>query len=74
MSLLRHHLLAELEELDSNGARLSLIGDWRALKPDVVERLDHSVQRHGEILARIVAEWVALEPQRNPLSAVPGTR
>ena len=25
-------------------------------------------------LARIVAEWVALEPQRNPLSAVPRTR
>jgi hypothetical protein len=28
----------------------------------------------NRILARIVAEWVALEPQRNPLSAVPGTR
>ena len=43
MSLLRHHLLAELEELDSNGARLSLIGDWRSLKPDVVERLDNAL-------------------------------
>jgi hypothetical protein len=28
----------------------------------------------NRILARIVAEWVALEPQRNPLSARPGTR
>jgi undecaprenyl diphosphate synthase len=44
MSLLRHHLLAELEELDSNGARLSLIGDWRALKPDVVERLENAIE------------------------------
>ncbi|MGL6044181.1 MAG: polyprenyl diphosphate synthase [Sandaracinobacteroides sp.] len=44
MSLLRHHLLAELEELDSNGARLSLIGDWRALKPDVVERLENALE------------------------------
>ncbi len=43
MSLLRHHLLAELEELDENGARLSLIGDWRALKPDVVERLEKAM-------------------------------
>jgi undecaprenyl diphosphate synthase len=43
MSLLRHHLLAELEELDSNGARLSLIGNWRALKPDVVERLENAM-------------------------------
>ncbi|MFN3371883.1 MAG: polyprenyl diphosphate synthase [Sphingomonadaceae bacterium] len=45
MSLLRHHLLAELEELDENGARLSLIGDWRALKPDVVERLENALER-----------------------------
>jgi undecaprenyl diphosphate synthase len=44
MSLLRHHLLAELEELDSNGARLSLIGDWRSLKPDVVERLENALE------------------------------
>ncbi len=44
MSLLRHHLLAELEELDSNGAQLSLIGDWRALKPDVVERLEKAME------------------------------
>jgi undecaprenyl diphosphate synthase len=44
MSLLRHHLLAELEELDSNGARLSLIGDWRGLKPDVVERLEKAME------------------------------
>jgi len=40
MSLLRHHLLAELDELKANGARLHLIGNWRALKPDVVERLE----------------------------------
>lgn len=43
MSLLRHHLLAEIEELDANGARLSLIGDWRSLKPDVVERLEKAM-------------------------------
>lgn len=43
MSLLRHHLLAELEELQKNGARLSLIGNWRGLKPDVVERLEHAM-------------------------------
>jgi len=31
-------------------------------------------QTFNRVLERIVAEWVALEPQRNPLSAVPGTR
>lgn len=57
MSLLRHHLLAELEELDSNGARLSLIGDWRALKPDVVERLENAMEatRHNERFRLVVA-------------------
>jgi undecaprenyl diphosphate synthase len=57
MSLLRHHLLAELEELDSNGARLSLIGDWRALKPDVVERLENALHatRHNSRFRLVVA-------------------
>ena len=28
----------------------------------------------AELDLPIIAEWVALEPQRNPLSEVPGTR
>jgi len=57
MSLLRHHLLAELEELDENGARLSLIGNWRALKPDVVERLENALERtrHNNRFRLVVA-------------------
>lgn len=31
-------------------------------------------QAFNRVLERIVAEWVALEPQRNPLSSMPGTR
>jgi len=31
-------------------------------------------QTFNRVLERIVEEWVALEPRRNPLSAVPGTR
>lgn len=31
-------------------------------------------QTFNRVLERSVAEWVALEPQRNTLSAVPGTR
>ncbi len=57
MTLLRHHLLAELEELDENGARLSLIGNWRALKPDVVERLENALHstRHNDRFRLVVA-------------------
>ncbi len=43
MSLLRHHLVSELDELNSNGARIHLIGDWRRLRPEIVERLEHAV-------------------------------
>lgn len=43
MSLLRHHLVSELDELHANGARIRLIGDWRALRPEIVERLEHAV-------------------------------
>ncbi len=57
MSLLRHHLLAELEELNKNGARLSLIGNWRQLNADVVERLEHAVEatRHNRRFQLVVA-------------------
>ena len=43
MSLLRHHLVSELDELHANGARLRLIGDWRKLRPEIVEKLEHAV-------------------------------
>jgi len=57
MSLLRHHLLAELEELKDNGARLRLIGDWRALKPDVVDRLERAMEatRENNVFELVVA-------------------
>ncbi|QMW24547.1 polyprenyl diphosphate synthase [Sandaracinobacteroides saxicola] len=57
MGLLRHHLLAEIDELDSNGARLRLIGDWRAFKPDVVERLEGAMARtaHNSRMQLVVA-------------------
>ena len=44
MMLLQHHLLAEVDELNRNGARLGLIGDWRAMRPELVERLEDAVE------------------------------
>ena len=43
MRLLHHHLLAEVVDLNRNGARLGLIGDWRAMSPELVERLQQAV-------------------------------
>lgn len=43
MGLLRHHLLAELDELTENGVRLRLIGDWKSMRPDVVAGLDRAL-------------------------------
>jgi undecaprenyl diphosphate synthase len=40
MGLLRFYLRREVAELDRNQVRLELIGDWRALDPDIVADLD----------------------------------
>ena len=40
MGLLRFYLRREVAELDSNGVRLELIGDWRALDQDIVADLE----------------------------------
>jgi len=40
MGLLRFYLRREVAELDRNGVRLELIGDWRALDADIVADLD----------------------------------
>jgi undecaprenyl diphosphate synthase len=40
MGLLRYYLRREVAELDRNGVRLELIGDWRALDPDIVADLE----------------------------------
>ena len=57
MSLLRHHLVSELDELHANAARIHLIGDWRRLRPEIVERLEHAVAvtRHNSRLQLVVA-------------------
>lgn len=48
MGLLRHHLLAELDELTENGVRLRLIGDWRSMRPDVVQGLERALETTKE--------------------------
>jgi undecaprenyl diphosphate synthase len=40
MGLLRFYLRREIGELDRNDVRLELIGDWRALEPDIVADLE----------------------------------
>jgi undecaprenyl diphosphate synthase len=45
MGLLRFYLRREISELDRNKVRLELIGDWRALDPDIVADLDEARQR-----------------------------
>lgn len=40
MGLLRFYLRREVADLDRNEVRLELIGDWRALEPDIVSDLE----------------------------------
>lgn len=40
MGLLRHYIRSEINDLHRNGVRLDFIGDWQALKPDLVQMLE----------------------------------
>jgi undecaprenyl diphosphate synthase len=40
MGLLRHYVKSEIDTLHKNGVCLDFIGDWRALKPDLVSLLE----------------------------------
>ena len=40
MGLLHHYIRSEVKDLHRNGVRLDFIGDWKALKPDLVKLLE----------------------------------
>lgn len=45
MGLLRHFIANDIDELVEEGVRLSVIGDYRALAPDLVRMIDGAVAR-----------------------------
>jgi undecaprenyl diphosphate synthase len=45
MGLLKHYVQHEIDNLHRNNVRLDFIGDWRALKPDLVEQLERARTR-----------------------------
>ncbi len=45
MGLLRHYIRSEIAELDRNGVRLVFIGNYKALKPDLVTMLEDARTR-----------------------------
>lgn len=45
MGLLRHFIKHDVNELAANGVRLKVIGDYRALKPDLVQLIDDAVAK-----------------------------
>jgi undecaprenyl diphosphate synthase len=45
MGLLRHYVQSEIDTLHRNGVRLEFIGDWQALKPDLVALLGAARER-----------------------------
>jgi undecaprenyl diphosphate synthase len=48
MGLLRLYLQREIDELDRNGVRLRLIGDYRKFAPDLVQQLEAACARTAE--------------------------
>lgn len=45
MGLLKAYVQSEIDALHRNGVRLEFIGNWRALKPDLVALLDRARER-----------------------------
>ena len=50
MSLMRKFIKSDLPEFVKNGIRLKIIGDYKALAPDIVEMLEDALERtaHGD--------------------------
>ncbi len=45
MGLLKRFILADLDELASNGVKLKIIGDYKVLAPDIVELIEGALAR-----------------------------
>ena len=45
MGLLRHFIRSDLEEFVANGVRLKVIGDYKALAPDIVAMIEEALAR-----------------------------
>jgi undecaprenyl diphosphate synthase len=48
MSLMREFIKSDLDEFASNDVRLKIIGNYKALAPDIVEMLDESIARTSQ--------------------------
>tara|TARA_B100000678_G_scaffold225511_1_gene193256 strand:+ start:292 stop:933 length:642 start_codon:yes stop_codon:yes gene_type:complete len=45
MNLMRSFIRTDLDEFVRNGVRLKIVGDWRALDPDIVGMLEDALER-----------------------------
>ena len=45
MGLMKRFILSDLDEFATNDVKLKVIGDWRALAPDVVALIDNALER-----------------------------
>ena len=45
MNLMRGFIRSDLDEFVENGVKLKIVGDWRALDPDIVEMLEDALAR-----------------------------
>ena len=45
MGLMKRFILSDLEEFAANDVKLKVIGNWRALAPDVVKLIENAIER-----------------------------
>ena len=64
MGLLRAFIRSDIDEIDRNGVRLKIIGEYRALAPDLVQLIDDAVARTaGNTRLTLAAPPPALPPR-----------
>ena len=61
MMLLRNYIKSDLEEFVANDVRLKVIGDYKALAPDIVDMIDDAIARtaHGKTTLAVALNYGA---------------
>lgn len=61
MMLLRNYIKSDLEEFIANDVRLKVIGNYKALAPDIVDLIENAIERtkHGKLILAVALNYGA---------------
>lgn len=61
MMLLRNYIKSDLEEFVANDVRLKVIGNYKALAPDIIDLIDDAIEKtkHGKLILAVALNYGA---------------